>query len=248
MILENKVALVTGGNTGLGMAYAHDLAKNGADIIVASYGNEYSEIEKLVTNLGRKFTYFEVNLLDDEKLYDMAQKAVDIYGKIDILVNNAGTIKRAPLLEHSLDDWNLVIDLNLSSVFKLSQFIARKMKEQGSGKIINVASMLTYQGGILVPGYAASKHGIAGLTKAFANELAQFNIQINAVAPGYVKTANTAPILADEKRNKEILSRIPANRWAEPEDVAGTVTFLASPSSDYINGVVIPVDGGWQAR
>lgn len=246
--LDGKVALVTGGNTGLGFAYSKLLAKCGADVIVAGHAAKFTEIKDAVEAEGRRFEFVQVDLLDDDDLKLCAKTSIEKFGHVDILVNNAGTIKRAPLLEHSIEDFNLVLDLNLTSIFKLSQIIARHMKEIGGGKIINIASMLSFQGGKFVPGYAASKHGVAGLTKSFANELAEFNIQINAVAPGYVITENTAPIRADEKRNAEILSRIPANKWANPEDIAGAVCFLASDASNYVNGVTLPVDGGWLAR
>ena len=170
------------------------------------------------------------------------------FGKIDILVNNAGTIRRAPLLEYKEEDWNAVMDINLNAVYFLSQEVAKIMVNQKSGKIINIASMLAFQGGKFVPPYTASKHGVAGITKAFANELACHNVQINAIAPGYIKTANTAPIRADENRNAEILSRIPAERWADPFDLMGCVVFLASKASDYVNGHVLAVDGGWLVR
>ncbi len=246
--LTNKVAIVTGGNTGLGAAYAEALAENGADIVVVGFDTEHSEIKSFVESKGKKFKFIQANLTAEADIQRVVDETMSEFGKIDILVNNAGTIKRAPLLEHPVSDWDMVIDINLNAVFKLSQIVARIMKEQGHGKIVNIASMLSFQGGKFVPGYTASKHGVSGITKAFANELAEFNIQINAVAPGYIKTANTAPIRADEKRNAEILSRIPANRWADPEDIAGAVVFLSSSASDYVNGVTLPVDGGWLAR
>ena len=170
------------------------------------------------------------------------------YGKIDVLINNAGTIRRTPLLEYKEEDWNAVMDINLNAVYFLSQDVARIMEKQGGGKIVNVASMLSFQGGKFVPPYTASKHGVAGITKAFANELACKNIQINAIAPGYIKTANTAPIRADEKRNAEILGRIPAERWADPFDLMGAIVFLSSKASDYVNGHILAVDGGWLVR
>ncbi|WP_283701266.1 2-dehydro-3-deoxy-D-gluconate 5-dehydrogenase KduD, partial [Clostridium perfringens] len=170
------------------------------------------------------------------------------FGKIDILVNNAGTIRRAPLLEYKDEDWQAVMDINLNSVYYLSQAVAKVMAKQGYGKIINIASMLSFQGGKFVPPYTASKHGVAGITKAFANELADLNIQVNAIAPGYIKTANTAPIRADKARNQEILSRIPAGRWGEVSDLMGTVVFLSSKASDYLNGHILAIDGGWLVR
>lgn len=173
---------------------------------------------------------------------------MEIFGKIDILVNNAGTIRRSPLLEYKQEDWDVVMDINLNATYFLSQEAAKVMVEQKSGKIINIASMLSFQGGKFVPPYTASKHAVVGLTKSFANELAAKGVQINAIAPGYVETKNTAPILEDEERNKEITARIPAGRWAAPADLQGVVVFLASKASDYMNGAIIPVDGGWLVR
>ena len=197
---------------------------------------------------GRKIEFFQADLTDRAQIDKVISACVETYGKIDILVNNAGTIRRAPLLEYKDEDWKAVMDINLNSVYFLSQAAAKVMVTQGSGKIINIASMLSFQGGKFVPPYTASKHGVAGITKAFANELAAHNIQINAIAPGYIKTANTAPIRADEKRNAEILSRIPADRWADPFDLMGAVVFLASKASDYVNGHILAVDGGWLVR
>ena len=197
---------------------------------------------------GRKIEFFQADLTDRAQIDKVIEACVEKFGKIDILVNNAGTIRRAPLLEYKDEDWKAVMDINLNSVYFLSQAAAKVMVGQGSGKIINIASMLSFQGGKFVPPYTASKHGVAGITKAFANELAAHNIQINAIAPGYIKTANTAPIRADEKRNAEILSRIPANRWADPFDLMGAVVFLASKASDYVNGHILAVDGGWLVR
>lgn len=197
---------------------------------------------------GRRIEFFQADLTDRAQIDKVISACVETYGKIDILVNNAGTIRRAPLLEYKDEDWKAVMDINLNSVYFLSQTAAKVMVAQGSGKIINIASMLSFQGGKFVPPYTASKHGVAGITKAFANELAAHNIQINAIAPGYIKTANTAPIRADEKRNAEILSRIPAERWADPFDLMGAVVFLASKASDYVNGHILAVDGGWLVR
>ncbi len=246
--LNGKVAIITGGNTGLGLAYSQALCDLGADIMAVGHIDDFAEVESYVKGAGRKFYGYVADLTSKEAIQELVDTAVKEFGKIDILVNNAGTIRRNPLLETPDKDWDQVIDINLNTVFYLSKATAVVMKEQGYGKIINIASMLSYQGGKFVPAYAASKHGVAGLTKAFANELAEYNIQINAVAPGYIKTANTAPIRADEARNAEILSRIPAGYWADPEHIAGAVAFLAGDACNYINGVVIPVDGGWQAR
>ena len=246
--LKGKVAIVTGGNTGLGQAYVVALAKAGADLFVVTYDRTWDETRAMVEAEGRKIEFFQADLTDRAQIDKVISACVETYGKIDILVNNAGTIRRAPLLEYKDEDWKAVMDINLNSVYFLSQAAAKVMVAQGSGKIINIASMLSFQGGKFVPPYTASKHGVAGITKAFANELAAHNIQINAIAPGYIKTANTAPIRADEKRNAEILSRIPADRWADPFDLMGAVVFLASKASDYVNGHILAVDGGWLVR
>ena len=246
--LKGKVAIVTGGNTGLGQAYVVAFAKAGADLFVTTYDKEWEETKKLVENEGRKIHFFQADLTDRAQVALSVQECMKVYGKIDILVNNAGTIRRAPLLEYKDSDWEAVMNINLNAVYYMSQDVAKIMAAQESGKIINVASMLSFQGGKFVPPYTASKHGVAGLTKAFANELACKNIQVNAIAPGYIKTANTEPIRADEKRNAEILSRIPADKWAEPFDLMGAIVFLASKASDYVNGHILAVDGGWLVR
>ncbi|MBX7360722.1 2-dehydro-3-deoxy-D-gluconate 5-dehydrogenase KduD [Clostridium chauvoei] len=246
--LEGKVAIVTGGNTGLGMAYAEALADAGADLLVTTFDNNVEEVKNKVEALGKKITFVQGDLTKREFVQEVVDTCVKEYGKIDILVNNAGTIRRAPLLEYKDEDWEAVMNINLNAVYYLSKKVAEIMVEQKSGKIINIASMLSFQGGKFVPPYTASKHGVVGITKAFANELAVHNVQINAIAPGYIKTANTAPIRADENRNKEILSRIPTERWGEVSDLMGTVVFLSSRASDYINGHVIAVDGGWLVR
>ncbi|MFB9761536.1 2-dehydro-3-deoxy-D-gluconate 5-dehydrogenase KduD [Ectobacillus funiculus] len=246
--LDGKVAIVTGGNKGIGQGFAVALAKAGADLFIVTHGTEWDETKKLIEKEGRNVTFFQAELTRKESINEIVKACLDAYGKIDILVNNAGTIRRAPLLEYTEEDWNAVMDLNLNALYFLSQAVAKVMVEQKSGKIINVASMLSFQGGKFVPPYTASKHGVAGITKAFANELAVHNVQINAIAPGYIATANTAPIREDETRNKEILSRIPAERWGTPSDLMGTVVFLASRASDYMNGHIIAVDGGWLVR
>ena len=246
--LKGKVAIVTGGNTGLGQAYVVALAKAGADLFVVTYDRAWDETRAMVEAEGRKIEFFQADLTDRTQVSKTVEECIKVYGKIDILVNNAGTIRRAPLLEYKDEDWDAVMAINLDSVYHLSQDVAKIMVTQGSGKIINIASMLAFQGGKFVPPYTASKHAVAGITKAFANELAVHNVQINAIAPGYIKTANTAPIRADEKRNAEILSRIPAERWADPFDLMGAVVFLASKASDYVNGHILAVDGGWLVR
>lgn len=246
--LDGKVAIVTGGNTGLGMAYVEALAAAGADVLVTTFDNNTEEVKNIVESLGRKIVFVQGDLTKKETRDKVVSTCLEEFRKIDILVNNAGTIRRAPLLEYKDEDWQAVMDINLNSVYYLSQAVAKVMAKQGYGKIINIASMLSFQGGKFVPPYTASKHGVAGITKAFANELADLNIQVNAIAPGYIKTANTAPIRADKARNQEILSRIPAGRWGEVSDLMGTVVFLSSKASDYLNGHILAIDGGWLVR
>ena len=247
--LEGKVAMVTGGNVGIGNALAMGLAKAGADLFIFTYNDDNMEnMTKEVEALGRKISYATGDLSKESTAMEAVGKCIEAFGRVDILVNNAGTIKRAPILEGSNEDWKSVIDLNLSSIYYLSKTAAIEMKKQGGGKIINIASMLSFQGGKFVPSYTASKHGVAGLTKAFANELAVDNIQVNAIAPGYIETANTAPIRADEKRNAEILGRIPAGRWGQTSDLVGGAVFLASKAADYVNGHILAIDGGWLVR
>lgn len=246
--LDGKVAIVTGGNTGLGQAYAVALAKAGADLVIPTFNNDWDETRELIEKEGKKVVFVQGDLTKKEDRAKVIDTAIKEFGKIDVLINNAGTIRRTPLLEYKEEDWNAVMDINLNAVYFLSQEVARIMVEQGSGKRVNVASMLSFQGGKFVPPYTASKHGVAGITKAFANELASKNIQINAIAPGYIKTENTAPIRADEKRNAEIVGRIPADRWADPFDLMGAIVFLSSRASDYVNGHILAVDGGWLVR
>lgn len=247
--LDGKVAMVTGGNTGIGRALAIDLAKAGADLFIFTYYNQdIIGMKNEVEAFGRKIEFAEGDLSKVEDAIGSVEKCIEKMGKIDILVNNAGTISRAPLLDGKAEDWNKVMDINLNAVYHISKSAAKHMEAQNSGKIINIASMLSFQGGKFVPSYTASKHGVAGLTKAFANELAEKNIQTNAIAPGYIVTANTAPIRADEKRNSEILGRIPANRWGETSDLAAAVVFLGSNASNYMNGHILAVDGGWLVR
>ena len=246
--LDGKVAIVTGGNTGVGMAYVEALAAAGADVLVTTFDNNTEEVKNIVESLGRKIVFVQGDLTKKETRDKVVSTCLEEFGKIDILVNNAGTIRRAPLLEYKDEDWQAVMDINLNSVYYLSQAVAKVMAKQGYGKIINIASMLSFQGGKFVPPYTASKHGVVGITKAFANELADLNIQVNAIAPGYIKTANTAPIRADKARNQEILSRIPAGRWGEVSDLMGTVVFLSSKASDYLNGHILAIDGGWLVR
>ena len=247
--LDGKVALVTGSSRGLGQGAALALAQAGADIALLDRTPAH-ETAGRVRDLGRSAHMIELDLIaaTPSQMEAAIQSVVDALGRIDILVNNAGIIRRAPLLEHRASDWDDVLAINLDAVFHLSQAAARRYVAQGGGKIINIASMLSFQGGILVPGYAASKHAVAGLTKSFANELADRGVNVNAIAPGYMATDNTAPIRADEARDKAILDRIPAGRWGTPADLQGAFVFLASSASDYLNGAIIPVDGGWLVR
>jgi 2-deoxy-D-gluconate 3-dehydrogenase len=246
--LNGKVAIVTGASRGLGQSMAIGLAEAGADVaLVASTSLE--ETAGKIKAVGRRVSQVKANLLDAGAVDTILQQTLRDLGRVDILVNNAGTIRRAPLLEFSEKDWDEVIQINQKSLFFLSQAVAKQMVAQGKGgKIINIASMLSYQGGIRVPSYTASKSAVVGLTRILANELAPHGINVNAIAPGYMATDNTAALRADEKRNAEILARIPAGRWGRAEDLQGAVVFLASPASDYMQGYTIAVDGGWLAR
>ena len=245
--LEGKVALVTGANTGLGQGIALALAEAGADIagagIVAA-----TETEEKVKALGRRFLNIEANLMSIEPIDRIIAETLSGLGGLDILVNNAGLIRRADAVDFSEKDWDDVMNVNIKGAFFMSQAAGRHFISQGHGKIINIASMLSFQGGVRVPSYTASKSGIAGVTRLLANEWASKGVNINAIAPGYMATDNTAQLRADADRNKAILDRIPASRWGEPADLGGTAVFLASRASDYVNGAVIPVDGGWLAR
>jgi 2-dehydro-3-deoxy-D-gluconate 5-dehydrogenase len=246
--LDGQVALVTGSSAGLGQAIAIAFAEAGAD--VACHGNSRSPDETIeaITRLGRKSLAVAGDLAKKETPTALIEGTIRQFGRIDILVNNAGTIRRAPAVDYSDEDWSTVIEVNLSAVFRLSQLAGRAMLEQGRGKIINIASLLSFQGGITVPAYAASKGGVAQLTKALANEWAGKGINVNAIAPGYMRTDNTKALQQDEMRNRQILERIPAGRWGEPSDLAGAAVFLASSASDYLNGHVLVVDGGWMGR
>jgi 2-deoxy-D-gluconate 3-dehydrogenase len=246
--LHGKVAIVTGASRGLGQAMAIGLAEAGADISAVDR-NEESQTIKQIEKLGRKCLQIQTDLKVRKSVRKIVKETTDAYSHIDILVNNAGIIKRAPLTEFTEKDWDEVIQVNLTALFMLSQAVVKVFVEQGNGgKIINVASMLSFQGGILVPSYTASKSGVMGLTRAMANELAPHKINVNAIAPGYMATDNTAPLRADPQRNKAILERIPAGRWGEPEDLKGIVVFLASEASSYMQGYTVAVDGGWLAR
>ncbi|KGE17439.1 2-dehydro-3-deoxy-D-gluconate 5-dehydrogenase KduD [Paenibacillus wynnii] len=245
--LAGKTAIVTGAAQGLGQGIALAFAEAGADVISASL-NSSEETVAAAEAFGVKALSLECDLSNHTTLQGMFDKALEFTGHVDILVNCAGMIRRAPAKDHSEKDWFDVINLNQNTVFLLSQIVGRHMLERGNGKIINICSMLSYQGGINVPGYTASKHAVAGLTKAFANEWAGSGLNINAIAPGYMATENTAPIRADQKRSDSILDRIPAARWGTPEDLKGPAVFLASAASDYLNGHILNVDGGWLAR
>ncbi|RZT91964.1 2-dehydro-3-deoxy-D-gluconate 5-dehydrogenase KduD [Rivibacter subsaxonicus] len=253
MILENfqlvgKVAIVTGCDTGLGQGMACALAQAGADIVGVNVSDPKGTRTR-VEALGRRFLDLRANLADISCIDGLIAEAKAFGGRVDILVNNAGIIRREDAIKFSEKDWDDVIDLNLKTVFFFSQAVARQYLAQGSGgKIINVASMLSFQGGVRVPSYTASKSGVVGITRLMANEWAAHGINVNAIAPGYMATNNTAALRADESRNAAILDRIPAGRWGEPEDLAGPVVFLASKASDYVNGYTVAVDGGWLAR
>ncbi|MBL3539834.1 2-dehydro-3-deoxy-D-gluconate 5-dehydrogenase KduD [Aminivibrio sp.] len=246
--LDGKVAVVTGARKGLGFGIAEGLAEAGADIVGVG-PLPMPETEKAVTSLGRKFLYVEADLTSQKRIPDIVAETVAGLGSLDILVNNAGIIRRADVLEFSEKDWDDVMNVNLKSLFFLSQEAARQMEKQGrGGKIVNIASMLSFQGGIRVPSYTASKSAVAGLTKLLANELAKHGIQVNAIAPGYMATDNTEPLRKDPVRHEEILARIPAGRWGTPDDLKGAAVFLSSAASDYVTGYIVAVDGGWLSR
>ncbi|HFF8549284.1 TPA: 2-dehydro-3-deoxy-D-gluconate 5-dehydrogenase KduD [Kluyvera cryocrescens] len=246
--LQGKVALVTGCDKGLGQGMALGLAEAGCDIVSVSRSVPQETAQK-VQALGRRLYAIQADLSRPESIADIVPAALAAAGRIDILVNNAGTIRREDALNFSEKDWDEVMNLNLKSVFFLSQAVAKQFLAQGSGgKIINIASMLSFQGGIRVPSYTASKSGVLGITRLLANEWAAHHINVNAIAPGYMATNNTQQLRDDAERSKEILDRIPAARWGTPEDLKGPVVFLASPASDYINGYTVAVDGGWLAR
>lgn len=246
--LKGKVAIVTGANTGLGQGMCAALAQAGADI--AGVGrSDMRETQAIVEAAGFRFLPVKADLLTLEPIERIIAEVVEAFGKIDILVNNAGIIRREDAIDYSVQDWDDVMNTNIRTLFFLSQAAAKQFMKQGSGgKIINVASMLSYQGGIRVPAYTASKSAVMGVTKAMANEWAKYGINVNAIAPGYMVTNNTEKLRQDPKRYGEILDRIPAGRWGEPSDMGGCAVFLASDASAYVHGVTIPVDGGWQAR
>ena len=245
--LTGKVAIVTGANTGIGQAIAIALAQAGADIACAGR-TPAEDTAAHITALGRRSAIISADLSTIAPVDEIVGETVDKLGGLDILVNNAGIIRRADAVDFTEQDWDAVIDTNLKSVFFLCQAAGRHMIAQGRGKIINIASMLTFQGGIRVPSYTASKAGIGGLTKLLANEWAAKGINVNAIAPGYIATNNTAALQADEKRNRAIMERIPAGRWGAASDLGGAAVFLASSASDYVQGHILAVDGGWLAR
>ncbi len=248
--LSGKIALVTGCKRGIGFALAEALAEAGADIIGVSVNLELqnSEIEKKVTEIGQKFYAYQSDFSNRKSLYQFIEKVKKEHLVIDILVNNAGTILRKPAVEHPDEYWDTVMEVNLNAQFILSREIAKNMLHKGSGKIIFTASLLTFQGGINVPGYAASKGAIGQLTMALSNEWASKGIQVNAIAPGYIATDNTQALRDDSERSASILSRIPAGRWGKPEDFKGPIVFLASKASDYMSGTILTIDGGWMGR
>ena len=245
--LTGRRALVTGANTGIGQAIAVALAGAGADVALAGR-SEPDETLALIAASGRKAVSIAADLSSIEPVGRVMAEAVNALGGVDILVNNAGIIRRNDLADFTEEDWDQVVDTNLKTLFFLSKAAALHMRAQGGGKIVNIASLLSFQGGIRVPSYAAAKSGVAGVTKAMANELAPANVQVNAIAPGYIATNNTAALQGDEVRNRQILERIPTGRWGRPEDIAGAAVFLASPAADYVTGQVLAVDGGWLAR
>ncbi|HEX3056407.1 MAG TPA: SDR family oxidoreductase [Gaiellaceae bacterium] len=247
--LSSRTALVTGCRRGIGRAATVALAAAGADVVGVSASLEPgSEVGAEVEALGRDFRAYRCDFADRGAVYELVAAVRRDVGAVDILVNNAGTIARAPAADHPDEMWDRVLEVNLSSQFVLSRELGKDMLARGRGKIVFVASMLSFQGGVTVPGYTASKSAVAGLTKALANEWAGAGVNVNAVAPGYVATDNTQALQDDPVRREQITTRIPAGRWAEPEDIAGAIVFLSSPAADYVHGVVLPVDGGWLGR
>lgn len=247
--LKGKTALVTGASRGLGQALAIGLAKAGAVVICASSRDGgTNDTVNLIKAFGGVAHSLAADLLDETAVQKLSEDALKLTGRVDVLINNGGTISRFPATDYPLSEFKKVIDVNLNSVFQLSQLIGRQMIENGSGKIINIASMLSYSGGMTVPAYTASKHGVVGITRALANEWAGKNIQINAIAPGYFRTDNTQALQDNPERNQQIQARIPDGEWGEPEQLVGAAIFLATQASDYVNGHTLAVDGGWLAR
>ncbi|MDG9675972.1 SDR family oxidoreductase [Micromonospora sp. DH14] len=248
--LTGRLAVVTGCRRGIGLAMAEALAAAGADVIGVSATLEEtgSTVAERVAAHGRSFVPYRADLSDHDAVRALARWLGEREQPVDILVNNAGTIRRAPAAEHSDEDWAHVLEVNLTAPFVLAREVGRDMVRRGTGKIIFTASMLSFQGGVTVPGYAAAKSGIAGVTRALANEWARHGVNVNAIAPGYISTDNTAALREQPERNSAILERIPAGRWGRPEDLAGVTVFLASDAAAYVNGAIVPVDGGWLAR
>ena len=246
--LDGNVALVTGAGAGIGEAIALAFARSGADVVCHHRGDAPRETSEQIRALGRRSVSIAADLADRTAQDELVAVALREFGRIDILVNNAGMIRRAPATDYSDADWDLLLEVNLSAPFRLSRRVGKHMLERRRGRIVNVASLLAFQGGIRVPAYAASKGGIAQFTKALANEWAPFGVNVNAIAPGYIVTSNTAELRADSTRSRQILERIPAGRWGEPDDIAGAAVFLCAEASRYVTGHVLVVDGGWMAR
>jgi 2-deoxy-D-gluconate 3-dehydrogenase len=246
--LKGKTALVTGSSRGLGSGIAMALAEAGASVAIHGARTVPEATQQMLSKVGANQFAVVGDVSDESVCSQLIEQVVHHFGAIDILVNNAGTIRRAPAVEHSDEDWQAVIDTNLTSVFRLTKHAGKHMLAQGSGKVINIASVLTFQGGVFVPSYAAAKGGVGQLTKAFANEWAAQGVNVNAIAPGYMSTDNTAALRANPDRSRQIMERIPAGRWGCADDMAGAVVFLASSASDYVHGHVLAVDGGWLSR
>ena len=245
--LDGKVAVVTGGSRGLGAAMAIGLAEAGADIVSIQHSSSAETVAERISSI-RRFLPLTLDVGAEMAAQQALDATLSAFGRVDILVNNAGVQRRAPAVDFSMEDWDAVINVNLRAVFLFCQTFGRHMLQQGSGKIINIASVLSMQGGINIPAYTASKHAVAGLTKAFCNEWASQGVNVNAIAPGYVETDLNVALRVNTERNRQISERIPAGRWGKPEDMAGAAVFLASPASDYLHGQMIVVDGGWLAR
>jgi 2-dehydro-3-deoxy-D-gluconate 5-dehydrogenase len=246
--LTGKNALVTGSRKGLGAEIALALAKAGANVACNGREEDTNRVSNAIQAIGRNSVYIRGDVADAATCERLVETTIEKFGSIDILINNAGIIRRSPALEYAAEAWGEVLAVNLTSVFQLSQFAARHMVKKQSGKIVNIASVLSFQGGILVPAYAAAKGGVAQLTKALANEWACKGINVNAIAPGYMVTHNTEALRNDPERSRQILGRIPAGRWGEPKDLAGAAVFLCSPASAYIHGHILAVDGGWLSK
>ena len=246
--LHGKVAIVTGANQGIGQMYSVALAEAGADVIGVSYVEDFSETERLIKPTGRKFKYYVSDFSDRNSLYGFIKQVKADFQKIDILVNNAGIVLRKPVAEYPDEYWDKVIEVNLTAQFILTREFGKDMVKSGYGKIVFIASLLSFQGGIFVPSYTASKGGVKQLTMSFANEWASKGVTVNAIAPGYIDTANTKALREDSVRDKAIQDRIPAGRWGTPEDLMGAMVFLCSDASNYVNGTVLTVDGGWMGR